>query len=109
VALFRGECAQDLGHGSGVFLEQDVAILLQVLQMLRAALYFFESPFGIYALIFDPGEAFAQLVEVYEPGRRHFLISGPQALDLPKPLAESGSLHYGVSEHLGAFSLYHLV
>jgi len=109
VALFRGECAQPVGHGSGVFLDQDVAILLQVLQVLRAALRSLECPFAIFALIFKAGEPFAQLVEVYECGCRHLLIPGPPTLDLPEPLAKSGSLLQRVPEYLGAFVLYHLV
>jgi diamine N-acetyltransferase len=109
VALFRGERAQPLGHGSGVFLEQDVAVLLQVLQVLRAALRSFECPFGIFALIFKADEPFAQLVEIYEFGRRHLLIAGPPTLDLPEPLAKSGSFLQRVPVHLGAFVLYHLV
>jgi hypothetical protein len=43
---------QHPGHGSGVFPEQDVAVLLQVLQVLCAALRSLEYPFGIFALIF---------------------------------------------------------
>jgi hypothetical protein len=76
--------------------------------MLRPALDGFEGPLGIYACIFDPGKAFAQLVEVYKPGRRHLLIPRPPAHDLAEPPAESGSLLYGLSEHLGTFLLYHL-
>jgi hypothetical protein len=77
--------------------------------MLRAALSSFECPFGISALIFDPGQAFAQLVEVYEPGRCHLLIPGAPTLDLPEPLAKCGGLLYRVPEYLSAFVLYHLV
>jgi len=55
VAFFGGERIQHFGDGPGVFLEQDAAVLLQPLQVLRAVTCGFECAFGILALVFDPG------------------------------------------------------